>query len=262
MKRILIAVDAPGPAEFILPVLRELRSKNYELRIVTVKNSPTKILAKYKPIHCDSEKEAEKIYKKFRPDALIIAMSSLVLGPHVNLKFSELASKNKKTIISFQDFWANHRWPTNRKILSVAKTILVLDDLAENLILQDGYKGKVIVTGSPAFDKFRLIDVLKERERLRKKLGIPEDFFVILHAGTGTPQSWKEDEITFTFIARTIRELQKEAHRVAFISRPHPRDENPERYKRIAPDLKMIETKSIPITEELAPLVNVVIGMY
>ncbi|MEK9186556.1 MAG: CDP-glycerol glycerophosphotransferase family protein [Patescibacteria group bacterium] len=268
--RLLIAVDAPGPAEFIRPVIGLLKSnhrysgasKRHEIKIVTVKDSPTKILAKFRPTRCDSEKEAEKIYKKFRPDALIIAMSSLVLGPHVNLKFSELANKGKKTVIGFQDFWANHRWPTNRKILSVSKAILVPDDLAENLILQDGYKGKVLITGSPAFDKFREIYVPKERKRLRKKLGIPEDFFVILHAGTGTPQSWKEDETTFKFIANTIKELQKEAHRIAFISRPHPRDENPERYKKLAPDLKMIETKSIPITEELVPVSDVVIGMY
>lgn len=266
-KKILIVVDAPGPAEFILPVIPLLNARSdmghgYELKIVTVKDSPTRILKKYKPIQCDTEAEAEKIYEKFQPDFLIIAMSSLVLGPYINLQFTKLAHEDKKPIISFQDFWANHRWPMNQKILSYSKAILVPDDLAENLILQDGYKGKVIVTGSPAFDKLRSVDVRKERSRLRRKLKIAEDAFVILHAGTGTPQSWREDESTFKFLAKTMKAMQKEARNIAFISRPHPRDEDPQRYKRLAPDLKMIEVKSIPITEELIPVADAVIAMY
>ncbi|GEM_PF-1508389 len=268
MKKLLIVVDAPGPAEFIAPVI-PLLAKKYKIRVVTVKDSPTKILAKYKPVRCDSESEAEPIYKKFKPDALLAAISSLTLGPYVNNEFTKLARADGKKIICFQDYWANHRWPMNFKMMRYWDAMLVLDEMAENFVLQDDYRGEVIVTGSPAFDKFGKIDVAKEKARLRKKFLIPASAFVILHCGTGTPQSWKEDEITFKFIAETIREIQTDSStrqlinsKLILISRPHPRDENPNRYKNLAPDLNLLDTSSVGLTEELLPIADVVIAMY
>lgn len=262
MRKLLIVVDAPGPAGFIAPVINELRSKNYELKIVTVKESPTTILAKQKPIRCDKESEAESIYKKFNPDFLLVAMSSLVKGPYVNNKFTEIAHANGKKIVCFQDFWANHRWPMNYKMMKYWDAVLVPDDLAKNLILQDGYERKVIVSGNPAFDKFGMVNVEKERSRLRKKFKVPEDSFVMLHCGTGTPQSWEADEITFKFIAGTVRALKKQNKDVILISRPHPRDENPERYKEMAPDLDLLDTAKVALTDELLPIADVVLAMY
>lgn len=268
MKKVLVVVDAPGPAEFIAPVLAELRNEKLEIELVTVGKSPTRILAKYNPIRCDSESEAEIIYKEFKPDALLVAISSLTLGPYVNNEFTKLAHADGKKIVCLQDYWANHRWPMNFKVMKYWDAILVLDDMAKNFLLQDGYSGKIIVTGSPAFDKFSKVNVAKERSRLRKKFKISDDAFVILHCGTGTPQSWKEDEITFKFVAETIREFNKPAKsrtrqsKVILISRAHPRDENPSRYKNLAPDLNLVDTSSIDLTEEVLPIADAVIGMY
>lgn len=260
MKKILIVVDAPGPAEFIAPVIPRLKTYNWKL--VTVGPSPTKILAQYKPIRIDKENEAEPIYKKFDPDVLLAAMSSLVLGPYAINEFVGLAHADSKKIICFQDYWANHRNPMNFKMMRYWSAVLVPDDLAKNLILQDGYEGRVTVTGSPAFDKLAEIDVAKEKSRLRKKFKIPEDSFVILHCGTGTPQSWQADEITFKFIAQTVRELKKQYKNIILISRPHPRDENPGRYQKLAPNLIIIDTSPISLTEELLPMADVVVAMY
>lgn len=260
-KKILIVVDAPGPAEFIAPVIPLLK-KNANVKLATVKEPPTKILAKYDPIRCDSENEAGPIYKKFNPDVLLVAVSSLTLGPYINNKFTELAHADGKKIVCFQDFWANHRWPMNYKMMKYWQKILVPDDLAENLILQDGYTGKVAVTGSPAFEKFKRVNVAEEKSRLRKKLKIARGAFVILHCGTGTPQSWREDEITFNLVAQTIRNLKKEFPNLVFISRPHPRDEKSNRYQKLAPDLGLLDTSSVKMTEELLPVADVVMAMY
>lgn len=269
-RKILIVVDAPGPAEFIAPVIPQLSArggssfggKTYNLKLVTVGPSPTKILAKYKPIRIDKENEAGPIYKKFGPDVLLAAMSSLVLGPYVINEFVDLAHADSKKIICFQDYWANHRNPMNFKMMKYWDAVLVPDDLAKNLILQDGYEGRVIVSGNPAFDELAKIDVGKEKSRLRKKFKIPEGSFVILHCGTGTPQSWQADEITFNFIARTVRELKKQYKKLILISRPHPRDENPGRYQKMAPDLGLLDTSAFPLTEELLPMADVVVAMY
>ena len=166
-KKILIVVDAPGPAEFILPVVPLL--KKCDVKVVTVKDSPMRILKKYRPIRCDKKEDAEKIYKKFNPDILLIAISSLVLGPYVNNRFTELAHKDAKKNICFQDFCANHRWPMNFKMLKYWQTMLVPDKLAENYLRKDGYEGKIIITGNPSFDRFRKRNLVKERKNLRKK---------------------------------------------------------------------------------------------
>lgn len=65
-KKILIAVDAPGPAEFIKPVL-PLLSEEAEVALVTINTkaeAPYKVLEKCKPLRADTEAEAEIVYKK------------------------------------------------------------------------------------------------------------------------------------------------------------------------------------------------------
>ncbi len=266
-KKILIAVDAPGPAAFIAPViplLKEERGKGKvvsELRIITVKESPTKVLKKYQPLQCDSKREAEKIYRNFNPDILLTAPSLLELGPFVIGHLNKLARQNQKRIIGFQDFWANHRWKINFKWLKAWEAILVIDQLAKKLILEDGFRGKTIVTGSPAFDKFRSVKVFRERKRLRELFKIPDKTAVLIYSGTGTPQSHKEDEITFKFLAQAVRELKKRRE-IILIVRHHPRDENPKRYLKISPDLEELDTSSIESTDELLPMADAVLGMY
>lgn len=268
--KILIVVDAPGPAEFIFPVM-PLLQKNNGILLVTV-DQPTqaahKILQKYNPTSCSSEEEAEPIYQKFNPDILLVGMSSLVLGPYVNKKFAELAHADGKKIISFQDFWANHRWPMNWQMLKFCNAVLTPDEMAKNFLEQDGYEGKIIITGNPAFDKFSDINVAAERKKLRQKFNLSEKDFVILHSGTGTPQSWQEDEVTFKFLAEVIRNFRNSSipqlfnSKLIIISRPHPRDEQPNRYQKLAPDLNLLDVSSFGLTEEILPIADVVIAMY
>ena len=103
-KKILIVVDAPGPAEFILPVIPLLKKK-HEVSLITVLASPTEILSAHNPRRIDSESEAANlpavagVYAEINPDILLVAMSSLVLGPYVNQKITELAHADKKKII-------------------------------------------------------------------------------------------------------------------------------------------------------------------
>lgn len=260
MKKLLIVVDAPGPAEFIGPVIPLL--KYYELKIVTVKESPTKVLAKYNPTRIDKESEAEPIYRKFDPDALLIAVSSLVTGPYVSRQFTELAHRDGKKIICFQDLWGNHRWPANFEMMRYWDSILTLDKLAERLLKESGYQGKIYPTGSPAFDNFKKVDITKERQQLRKKFGIPEKTFVIFYAGAATPAGWREDETTFKFLAEAVHSFQKNNPDSLFIAHPHPRDEKPGRYQRIAPNLKYFDLSKFKIDDQLLPMMDVIVGMY
>ncbi len=261
MKRILIVTDAPGPAEFIAPVIPFIK-KYTEISVATVKESPTKILALYNPERCDNVEEADKIYKKIRPDALIIGVSSLITGPYVTNRFIDLAAKESRPIICFQDFWANHRWPSNIGMIHKWSAILTIDGLAKKFLLEDSFTGKIFVTGSPAFERFRGEDMNRERVKLREKFGVGSKDFVMLYCGTGTPAGWREDEATFTFFAKVMSEFQNEYPETRLIVRQHPRDEKPGRYQELAPHLNYLDTSSMDLTEELLPIADAVIGMY
>lgn len=261
MKKILIVVDAPGPAEFIEPVIPLLKQDaGIDVSLVTVKESPSKILSKYNLLRCDHEEDAELIYKNINPDILLVATSSLALGPYVNNVFTELARADGKKIICFQDFWANHRCPVNFKMMKYWQVVLAPDEMAKNFLNQDGYEGQIVVTGNPAFDKYRNVDVAAERKRLRGQLGISNDALVLLYIGQGTPQSYTEDEITFRFFINAVRALpQKE---VVVIARSHPRDEKPSRYKEMVSDISFLDTSAIALSEAILPVADIVVSMY
>ncbi len=267
MQKLLITIDSPGSAEFIAPVI-PLLQKKYKIALVTVNTiteAPYKILKKYKPLRCDQEKNAEAIYNKIKPDILLIGISSLVLGPFVNNKFTYFAHQNKKQIIAFQDYWANHRWPQNKEMMRYWNTILVPDELAEKFFKEDAYRGKIIITGNPAFDTLRNLNIPAMRTKLRKKLNIREDEFVMLYAGTGTPQAWQEDEITFRFLANTLQDFFAYTPHAVFIPRSHPRDEVKNRYQKIAPRLPMYNPdheKMSYTTDEVLLLADCAISMY
>ena len=260
-------VDAPGPAEFIEMAIPLLKQKS-EVEIAAVKNSPYEVLRKFKPQRCDTQAEAELLYKKFAPDLLVTAVSSLITEPlekHVLFHFTNFANADKKPIICFQDFWANHRWPVNFHLLDYWNKMLVPDDLSKRFLLEDGYKGEIVVTGNPSFDRFGELDVKKDREWLRKKFGVEKDDFVIMYLGRGTPASFWADEITFPFFAKTIKQLQEKIgarRRILVILRPHPRDEDPGRYKRMAPDLPYLDASEFPSTDDLLPIADLMAGMY
>ncbi len=261
MKKILIAVDAPGPAEFIAPVIPLLK-KFAKIKIAVVKESPARVLAEFKPERCDDVTAADKIYREFQPEMLLLAMSSLVTGPYVASRFTDLAAEESRPIICFQDLWANHRWPMNFKMMPKWNTLLTLDELAKTLILQDNFPGRVHITGNPAFDKFRDENVSAERAKLRKKFGVGPEDFIIVYCGAGTPGGWREDEITFQFLAKALTEFQNENPESRLIARPHPRDEEPGRYQRLAPHLNYLDTSSVAFSDELLPIADVVVGMY
>ncbi len=267
MKKLLIVVDSPGSADFIAPVF-PLLQKKFKTFLVTVNiglYGPYTILKNLKPLRCDHEKDALRLYDKIRPDTLLVGTSSLILGPYVNNKFIHLANADGKKIVAFQDYWANHRWPQNKETLYLWNTILTLDILGEKLLREDNFKGNIVVTGNPAFDKFSGIDIEKEKIKLRKKLNIPLDAFIILYAGSGTPQSWTEDETTFRFLALTLQEFTLSNPNVIVIPRKHPRDEESNRYQKLVsrfPIYNPDHGNKKYSTDSLLPIADCVVGMY
>ena len=260
MKKILIAVDAPGPAEFIAPVLPLLHTQR-KLRIVTAHDSAAHVLKRWQPIRCATRREAERAFDSFQPHTLLLGMSSLPKAP-VHRTLVAQAARHATPLTAFQDYWGNHRNPENAPIVRQAKKILVPDFFARMLLMEDAYRGEIAITGNPASEKFSRVNVARERSRIRKRLGIPPLAFFVLYAGTGTPQSARADEITFKFFARTIRTLKQTEKNLYVAVRSHPRDERPRRYRALARSLETVDTSHISLTDSLLPAVDAVVSMY
>lgn len=182
-----------------------------------------------------------------------------MLGPFSIERFTRLAAADKKKIIAFQDYWANHRWPMNFKLLNLWQTMLVPDELARKFLLEDEYKGEIIITGSPSADRLKHVDLGKDRAWLRKKFNVNENDFLILWVGRGTPQGAVYEEPTFKFFADSLRGLSDK--NILLAIRPHPRDEDPARYKKFTEGIRLLDTSDFPSTDELLPIADAVVGL-
>lgn len=258
VRKILCVADAPGPAEFLLPVI-PLISRENTVTVIAVGRAAD-VLAELNPIICASVAEAEKIYSEIKPDLLVAAISSLIeIGPYVNNALITLAHQENIPIICLQDFWANHRWPSNKKMLPYYKAVCVLDEFSRNLWLEDNFKGEIHVTGSPAFDKFADVDVASERAKLRNKFNLAPENKVIFYVGQGVPRHVETDKKTFSFVVDALRTLGDP--NIKLVARPHPRATETGYYREIGRGIDMLDTNSIPFTENILPLGDVVVSI-
>lgn len=258
VKKIICVADAPGPAEFLLPVVPLISPGNAVTAIAV--GRAVDVLVETAPIICASEAEAEKVYEEMRPDLLVAAISSLIeIGPFVNNALIELAAKDGVPVICLQDFWANHRHPSNKKMLPHYRAACVIDEFSKRLWEEDGFKGEIHVTGSPAFDKFADVDVASERRKLRSKFDLTPEDKVIFYIGQGVPRHMNEDKKTFSFVVDAIKALGDPS--IKIIARPHPRATETEYYKDVAAGIDVLDTSSIPFTENILPLGDIAVSI-
>lgn len=256
MKRIICIADAPGPAEFLLPVAPLLGE--FDTTIVAVEKA-NNVFEGISHLDCPNEETAEQIYKKIKPGLLVAAISSLE-DSRVNNKFIELAYAGGIPIVCLQDFWANHRWPSNKKMIFYYAAVCVLDDFSSNLWKEDGFKGKIYITGNPAFDRLIDINVKSERERLDSLFGFKNEDHLILYAGQGTTRASEEDKKTFRFLADAIRSLDD--YKIRLLVHPHPRAVETGYYKEYSRGIPLVDISAVPFAENVLPLADVLVSMY
>ena len=259
LKRILCIADAPGPAEFLLSVIPLLQER-YAASIIAV-GTADRVFANIPHQIANDEATGERMYRDAGPDLLVVAISSLIDGPYVNNRLIECAATDSVPTICLEDFWANHRWPTNRRMIAHYRAVCVLDEFAAKLWREDGFRGAIQVTGNPAFDRFATVDVAAERNRLRGQMGIGRDDRVIYYAGQGArDERIPADRATFAFLADVIRALHDPALRL--IVRPHPRAREIGYYAEFSRGMNVIiDTSTVSFTEELLPAADIIISM-
>ena len=261
MAKILCIADAPGPAEFLAPVI-PLLSKDNDVKIVAV-GTAMSVLGPLGAIRCDDESAVADVFANIKPDLLVSAISSLTHGPYVNNAFLQISRERNVPVICLQDIWGNHRMPQNNGIMSRINAVCVLDDYAASLWREDGFVKDIFITGNPAFDQFEALDVKKEKMRLRAQLQLDDLDQVILFAGQGTPQHIEADKKTFAFITEAIRGLSATIP-VKLIARYHPRAIETGYYEEYAYGIEMIDTSALHVefSDEILPAADVIIGMF
>ncbi len=257
-KIILCVADAPGPAEFLAPVI-PLLSEDTDVHVIAV-GTARSVLKEMGAIECDDESQASILFENIKPDMVVFAISSLTNGPYVNNKIVQLAHENNIPVICLQDMWGNQRWPQNKDVMSRSDGVCVLDEYAASLWREDGFNKDIFVTGSPAFDRFATIDVSKERARVRAELGIGENERIVLYAGQGTPHHIEQDKKTFAYVTDAIRALNEKMP-VTLIARHHPRAVETEYYKEYSHGIKTIDTSGFEFADEILPAADIVIAM-
>lgn len=258
-KKICCIADAPGPAEFLAPVI-PLLAQDHDVSVIGI-GTAIPLLKSQGVIACDDESAVKDCYEKIAPDMLISAISSLTHGPYINNLFIEKAHQERIPIILLQDCWGNHRCNQNKNHVDRVSIVCVPDNFAASLWQEDGFKGEILVTGNPAFDRFIHYKKEEERKRIRNKLHINPDDRVIVFAGQGTPMHLDADKKTFAFIAQAIRAVSKDIA-IKLIIRHHPRAEEHDYYKEYAQGIAIIDTSFAELTEEILPAADVVISMF
>ena len=259
-KKVLCIADAPGPAEFLAPVIPYM-VREAVVRVVAV-GTARSVLKAFDPVICDDESQVSRIFMEFKPDLIVSAISSLAHGPYVNNAFIKLAHEQGVPVISLQDYWGNHRWPQNKEIVPFLSAVCVPDQLAESLWKEDGFKGVIAVTGNPAWDRFSDFDLERERHLMRARLNLASEDHVILFAGQGTRHHLEADRATFLYVTTAIRELQKEFPTTKLIVRAHPRAAESEYYKEYARGIEMIDTAFAEFSEEVLPAADIAVSMF
>lgn len=228
------------------------------MRVAAV-GKAVEVLAGVRPSECRDAPAAAELYTRSRPKLLVAAISSLVEGPFVNNALIELARRDGVPVICLQDFWANHRHPSNKKMLPYYAAACVIDEFAAKLWREDGFSGAIHVTGNPAFDRFARVDVGRERARLRREFGLPSDRRVVVYLGEGTRgRTEAADRKTFAFVAEALRRMAGE---VTLIARPHPRAANTDYYRELSAGIDTLDTSAIAFSEGVLPMADVAVSM-
>ncbi|MDP3770233.1 MAG: hypothetical protein U1A25_03280 [Candidatus Sungbacteria bacterium] len=258
-KKILCVADAPGPAEFLAPVI-PLLCAHHDTSVVAV-GTAMDILGQYQPRRCNDEGQASEIYADINPDYVVSAISSLTHGPYVNNRLIAAAYENGVPVICLQDYWANHRVPHNQGIIPMLAEVCVSDDFAASLWKEDGFTGYIDVTGNPAFDRFTAMDVAAERSRLRNLFGLTPRDRVIVFAGQGTPKHIESDKKTFAYVTDAIRAVKSDIP-IKLIMRAHPRAVETVYYTELAAGIEIIDTSFARLSDDILPAADVVVSMF
>jgi hypothetical protein len=214
LNEILIAAGHPGDANNVLPVARYLREIGQEVVLVATEPTAADIFIREKSFFRMYWSAATVMKEIPDPSAVLTGMGSFqVLGDLIaDYRDGEIRTV---TLLDPGDGGMAKEWIDIRYEPGI---VCVNDQDAKERIMRSLIVPEpfVVVTGSPAFDRYVGYEAEEVSVEVRKKLGMTEDWPVVLYAG--------QLEGTSAYLYKVISALNTLEY-VYFMVRKHPRME-------------------------------------
>ena len=239
MKVLCIAGD-PGGTRTLSVVSAELLRRGVELQLVAYRQAVGILQEHGLPvIVCDEvmSANAAQHLRDWAPDLLLAATS--INGQDFEKRFIQAARSIGLASIGVLDFWANYRGrfttqPPDGPPDALPDFITVMDaKAAEDMVSEGIERGRLIVTGQPAFDElYRPCDSAEVRQQVRESIGCGQDDLLLLFASQPFTEitsetgfrtvPYDEMEVLELFL-NSLRETEVGAYAKVWL-RPHPRE--------------------------------------
>ncbi len=243
-KKVLVASYYPGGANALAPVVKRLQEEGkvdvvtvgykYSERIFHDNGISYRTLDSY-GLPDASTDSMKKLLEAESPDLVITSTASEI--EHKNQSIDQLlieaSSKRGIKSLSVLDFWGNYN---HRRFKKVPDKIAVIDDLAKETMMKDGFnERKLVITGNPYFDDLaKLKDSFSQEDKykVRKYLNFPQidaDSYLLLYASQPIEKDYGKrlgfDEKT------SLKELLDSVERLSYkdktsvLVKIHPRED-------------------------------------
>ncbi len=201
----------PGGTNGVLPVVRVLRERGHMVSLIA--NGKAVELLNHKE-GVMPYKTAEEVLKDFvgYPDALITSMCSQGGVGRDLIPWL----RGRVPTVALQDFWGGTLWDEFAK---VRPDYITTNDQVGKEIIQTAWPDfnpdHIKITGFPALDKYKSVDVGAVTEQVRAALGLNENKPIILVGG--------QSEFSGQMLKEVIACLNTIGQNVYLIPRAHPR---------------------------------------
>lgn len=271
-KKIIIIARQAGAARAFVSLIGQLKAENWDIVALVFENARNVF---------ESENLECKLIKSFN-NALpilnvhfnaVILLSGTSENADEDSLFWVWAKTHKITSIAFVDSWVHYwqRFTSNgnekSKFDLVPDKIAVIDNLMHKKMKKFGCnKGRLVITGNPAFDK--LIGYKTQNEfEIQNQFGeyylfVGEPFNEVVYGGKEREiLGYTENEV-LSIVLDSIEILrQKSGHKFQLVYKPHPRGINSKEVMALLKDknIKIANTTFSPY--DLCVCSNAVVGM-
>lgn len=245
----------PGPARSLVPVIRKVSKENrievisigygFSEKVFNEDSISYKTLKDY-GIDSPSINSIDRLLEITGPQIVVTGTSpEQEKGEVYNIEQASIYAAKKRKIPSLTvvDIWMQYPrffddLASGEKFKYLADKVGVLDESMKEDMLQEGFDEKnLIVTGNPSFDQCTILREnfkAKDRENVRKDLGIGPDSYLFLYASGPIEDAYGGDDSKPTFLGYTektvLRDIISSMKKISeknktLLVKIHPREE-------------------------------------
>ncbi|MBN2435953.1 MAG: UDP-N-acetylglucosamine 2-epimerase [Spirochaetes bacterium] len=247
-RKILFVSQDQGSGNALYLVIKKLeKEENLSIKVFAAKQSK-KIFRDHNISFTKIENTDFNRQLDFKPDLI---MTGAGMRNSIEKEAILYGRNNQIITITLLDFWS-HYWERftidgKNDVSSLPDYIFVMDNIAKDQMISEGFpKNKLVITGNPYFDTFKILHDKNENVRTDSILFISQPEY--------QKGCYQTDTRLFEDLLDTIHELDE---KVKIIIRPHPKDII-ETYTKYASENIIIDAKTD--AKKLIDLNDIIIG--